>query len=241
MISLFEHTLVINLEEREDRRLTVFAQLKKIGIQHPERIAAIKTKYGAVGCSMSHIKCIEHAKKNNWEYVCVIEDDFKCVNPEKFQSSISKFQENSIKDGIQWDVLLIGGNNCPPYYTPPNVNYCVQITQCACTIGYVVKRDFYDILIENYREGASKLMRDPTNKREFAIDMYWKHLQRSGRWYLLFPLTITQETCYSDVEERVTNYDHLMLDIDKPWLFASSQQTRNVLQKMVCIKGSGSL
>lgn len=237
-MNLLEHTLIINLIEREDRKLTVSHQLKNIGVVNPQWISAIKTKDGAIGCSMSHIKCLELAKKNNWEYVCVIEDDFKCVDPSTFKSSLSLFQKNSIKDNIQWDILLLGGNNCPPYYKIPNVEYCVQITNCQCTVAYIVKQGFYDTLIQNYREGVGKLMRDPRNKREFAVDMHWKHLQYTRTWFILTPLTITQETSYSDVEEQVINYDHLMLDIDKPWYF-SQFQSQNILQNMVCIKGNG--
>jgi hypothetical protein len=234
-LQLLEHTLVINLVEREDRRLSVSVQLKKIGVSNPEFIHAIKTKDGAIGCSMSHIKCIELARKNNWDYVCVVEDDFKCVDPKIFTSSLSKFQQNSIRDNISWDVLLIGGNNCPPYYKIQNVDYCVQITNCQSAIAYVVKREFYDTIIQNFREGVGKLMRDPSNKHQYAVDMYWKHLQQSGRWFLLTPLTITQETSYSNIEDKVINYDHLMLDIDKPWVFNQFNH-QNALQNMICIK-----
>jgi hypothetical protein len=237
MIDILEHTLVINLGEREDRKLTVFIQLQNIGA-NPERVPAVKTKDGAIGCSMSHIKCLEIAKKSNWEYVCIVEDDFKCIDPVKFKSSLSKFQKNSIKDNIQWDVLLLGGNNCPPYQTLPNVDYCVQITNCQSAIAYVVKKHYYDTMINNYREGVAKLMREPKNKREFAVDMYWKKLQNSRKWFILVPLTITQETSYSDIEERVVNYDHLMLDIDKPWVFSNQLYMKNMLKNMVCIKGN---
>lgn len=238
MMNLLEHTLVINLDSREDRKINVFIQLQKLGVSNPERVSAVKTKDGAIGCSLSHIKCLEVARKNNWEYVCIIEDDFKCIDADSFKSSISKFEKNSINDNIQWDVLLIGGNNCPPYYNLPNVDYCVKITNCQSAIGYIVKRDFYNSIIHNFREGVSKFMRDSKNKREFAVDMYWKHLQHSGRWFLLIPLTITQETSYSDIEEKVMNYDHLMLDINKSWLFSNQFQMDNILKNMVCIKGN---
>lgn len=238
-MNLLEHTLVINLDSREDRQINVYAQLQRIGVYHPERVSAVKTKDGAIGCSLSHIKSLEVARKNNWEYVCIVEDDFKCVDTETFKSSITKFQNNSVKDNIQWDVLLIGGNNCPPYYNLPNVDYCVQITNCQSAIGYIVKRDFYNTLISNFREGVGKFMRDTQNKREYAVDMYWKHLQPSKRWFLLIPLTITQETSYSDIEEKVMNYDSLMLDINKSWLFSNPFQTDNILKNMICIKGNG--
>lgn len=234
-MNLLQNTLFINLESREDRKFHVVHQLKQLGVENPQRFNAVKTASGAVGCSLSHIKCIELAKKNEWDYVAVIEDDFKCVNPEIFRSSLKKFQEKSENDGIQWDVLLLGGNNVPPYTVPAGVDYCVQITNVQSTVGYIVKKSFYDTMIANYREGVAQLMKNPTNKRQFAIDMYWKTLQSSGRWFMLTPLTITQCESYSDVEQRNTNYDHLMLDLDKKWLFeqAYMQQT---LQNMTVIK-----
>jgi hypothetical protein len=36
---------------------------------------------------------------------------------------------------------------------------------------------------------------------------------------MIIPATVTQYQDYSDIEKRVVNYDHLMLDIQKDWLF----------------------
>ena len=229
-MDLLQNTLYINLEHREDRKFHVVAQLRNIGCLSPERFPAVQARDGAVGCSLSHIKCLELAKARGWESVCIVEDDFKCVDPARFRKSLADFQAN---DGIQWDVLLLGGNNCPPHFFPKEIDYCVQITNCQTTIAYVVRQSYYDTLIQNYRDGVAKLMRDPTNKREYAIDMYRKSLQTSGKWFLLVPLTITQLACYSDIEKREMNYDHLMLDIDKPWLF---QNPNVALQNMTCIR-----
>jgi GR25 family glycosyltransferase involved in LPS biosynthesis len=232
-----ENVLYINLDHREDRKLHILSQMKKMGIENPVRFSAVKTKNGAVGCGLSHIKCLELAKERNWETVCILEDDFNCLKLDVFMNSLSNFSQNHEKDGIDWDVLLLGGNNCPPYHKMNGVDYCVQITNCQTTVGYIVKKHLYDILIENMREAVHHLIKDPANKRQFAIDMYWKKLQTSGKWYLITPLTITQHVCFSDVEENVKNYDHLMLDIDKPWLF-SQQYFQQTLQKMTCIKSS---
>ena len=35
----------------------------------------------------------------------------------------------------------------------------------------------------------------------------------------IYPLTVTQYENYSDIEEGITNYNHLMLDAEKKWLF----------------------
>jgi GR25 family glycosyltransferase involved in LPS biosynthesis len=237
-INLLEHTLVINLDTRIDRLVHAKKELASIGVLAPERFPAIKNKHGAIGCSLSHIKCLEIAKSREWEYVFICEDDITFTNPQLFRHSLDRFQENSERDGIMWDLLLIGGNNCPPYNRIHNVDYCVQISNCQSTIGYVVRKSYYDTLISNFREGVMQLMRDPENKPNYAIDMYWKRLQIYGRWYLIVPLTVTQMRDYSDVEQREVNYDHLMLDLDKDWLMSRMTQQR-ALSGMTCFKRPG--
>jgi hypothetical protein len=167
--------------------------------------------------------------------VTIIEDDFECIDIPTFRNSLSNFWENHVKDAIVWDVLLLGGNNCPPFVKPPKVDYCVQVSNCQTTIGYVVKKAFIPTLIQNMREAVSQLMHYPEQKQNYAIDIYWKRLQVSGKWYLITPLTITQYTCFSDVEEQEKNYDHLMLDMEKRWLF-SPQYQQQVMQTMTTIK-----
>ena len=85
------------------------------------------------------------------------------------------------------------------------------------------------------REAVSLLMRNQEDKKQYAIDIFWKTLQQSGRWFLLCPLTITQHVCFSDVEEQEKNYDHLMLDMDKKWLFSPEYQ-QQVMDHMTAIK-----
>lgn len=227
--------LYINLDHREDRKWHIVSQLNQLGLHSFERFPAVKTTNGAIGCGISHIKCLELAKERGWDMVTIIEDDFKCVNADIFTKSLSDFWKNHKKDGIQWDVLLLGGNNCPPFERLVNVDYCIQTFNCQTTIGYVVKRAFYDILINNMREAVSLLMRNQEDKKQFAIDIFWKRLQQSGRWFLLCPLTITQHVCFSDVEEQETNYDHLMLDMEKKWIFSPEYQEA-VMNQMTTIK-----
>ena len=210
-MELFKHTLFINLEHRSDRLEHVKEELKKIGVEG-ERVNAVKLAQGAIGCTMSHIKCIELAKTRNWPHVFICEDDITFTNPSLFLENIKKFHEN--KD-IIWDVLIIGGNNVPPYQKVQP--YCARVLNCQTTTGYIVKSDFYDVLIDNFKEGVQKLMKNPANKREFAIDMYWKRLQMQYYWYMIMPATVTQYENYSDIEDRNMSYDRLLLDTDKEW------------------------
>lgn len=206
------HALYINLESRKDREIYVKNQLKSIGIS-ATRFNAVKLPNGALGCSMSHLKCLEMAKTNNWDHVMIVEDDITFLNPALFAKQLNKFLDIH----KVWDVVIIGGNNIPPYKQIDET--CVKISKCQTTTGYMVKSHYYDTLIENYRDGIKLLLKEPQKHILYAIDKYWFQLQENHRWYLIIPLTVTQKQDYSDIEKRNTNYINLMLDLDKKWLF----------------------
>lgn len=210
---MFEHTLFINLESRTDRLLHVTNQLKKLNVEGTH-FNAVKMENGAIGCTISHIRCLEQAKKANWPQVFICEDDICFSNPELLLDHVSKFKQHV---GDAWDVLIIGGNNVPPYQ--PIGDFCAKITNCQTTTGYVVNQPYYDTLIANFRNGLQLLLKNPNNKPQYAIDMYWKRLQPQDRWYIITPLTVYQLEGYSDIEHKTTNYKNMMLDINKPWLF----------------------
>jgi hypothetical protein len=210
---LFENTHFINLEHRVDRLHHVKNQLSKINVAGT-RFNAIKTSNGAIGCSMSHLKCLEMAKKSDAPFVFICEDDIQFLDAPLFLKQLETFCEN-IK--LDWDVLIVSGNICPPFQQIGD--YCVRLANCQTTTGYIVQNHYYDTLIANYREGIKMLLSNPNNKREFAIDIYWKRLQGSGRWYMITPPTVVQMEGFSDVEGRNTNYKHLMTDMNKDWLF----------------------
>lgn len=213
-MELLKNTLYINLEHRVDRLVNIITQLKSLNVTGT-RFNAIKMNKGHIGCTISHIKCLELAKKNEWDYVFICEDDIVFNDPKLLLNNLEQFNKNA---DIKWDVLIIGGNNVPPFDQVNN--YCVKVYNCQTTTGYIVKKHYYDTLITNFKEGLEKLLRDSENKREFAIDIYWKQLQKKDNWYLLIPLTVTQLESYSDIEHRVIKYNNLMLDLNKEWLTA---------------------
>ena len=208
-----QNTVYINLDYRIDRREHTQTELAKIGIMTPTRLNATKMNYGAIGCSMSHIRCLEMAKKENWPHVFICEDDITFMNPALFMSKLAQFAESK----IEWDVLIVSGNTAPPF--GESTDFCIRTFNVQSTTGYIVQQHYYDTMIANFREGVQHLMKDPENKREFAIDMYWKRLQQVGRWYILIPLSVYQYSNYSDVENKNVDYSRLMLDLEKKELF----------------------
>lgn len=212
MQNLFEHTLYINLEHRVDRRAHVEAEMKKMGI-NATRFNAIKTRSGAIGCSMSHLACLQMAKAEGWPYVFIAEDDICFSNPDLLSTQVNKFLKAK---GDDWDVLLIAGNNAPPHQ--PIGDFCVRVANCRAATGYIVRSAYYDTLIDNFKGGLQGLIKNPADKPNFACDMYWMRLQAHDRWFLIVPLTVYQIDGYSDIEERHTDYRGLMVDLEKTWL-----------------------
>jgi glycosyl transferase family 25 len=191
-------------------------QLQKIGIRPEavERFPAIRPAKGdgAIGCTMSHLRCLQKAQEAGWDHVCIVEDDIEFLNPELFMSQMNRFLENH----PVWDVVLLGGNNVPPYQKIDTT--CVRVGSCQTTTGYLIKSHYFDTLIQNIKEGLGFLLRSPEKHVLYAIDKYWFHLQRQHHWYLIIPLTVTQRADYSDIEKRPTNYQRVMTDLDKSYL-----------------------
>ena len=214
-INEIKHGFYINLETRPDRKAHVEQQLTNIGLHEVvQRFNAIKLPNGALGCSMSHLKCVEKAKEMNWDHVFIVEDDILFLNPSLFQQQVNTFLERKQNN---FDVLLLAGNNMPPYNKVDEC--CVQVFQCQTTTGYLVMSHYYDTLITNFREGITNLVKEPMKHSLYAIDKYWFHLQKKDKWFLIIPLTVVQREDYSDIEKRQTNYRRCMTDLNKEALF----------------------
>lgn len=207
-----KNILYINLDNRPDRRLHVEKQLESVGM-NGTRFSAIKMENGRVGCSMSHLKCLQTAKANNWDHVFICEDDITFTKPELFKQQLNKFLTTENSAVNNWDVCIVGGNNLPPFQQIDD--YCIRVSHCQTTTGYIVKGHYFDKLIDNYREGISRLIREPEKHVMFAIDKHWLQLQKQDRWFLITPATVIQLEDYSDIEKRVVNYNWHMLDLEK--------------------------
>jgi hypothetical protein len=221
-----KHAFYINLASRKDRKQHVEEQLQKLGITTATRFNAIKLPNGALGCSMSHLKCLEIAKENGFPHLLIVEDDIKFLDAELLKKQMNSF----LSKHSSWDVVIIGGNNIPPYQKIDDT--CIKVTSCQTTTGYLVNGHYYDILIENYRTGIKKLLDNPSQHVLYAIDKYWFNLQRKDNWYLIIPLTVVQREDYSDIEKRATNYARVMTDLDKEWLFRPKQAQSNTITPM---------
>ncbi len=217
-----KHIFYINLDHRLDRKEHVEAQLNEVGLKGFQRFNAIKMENGAVGCSMSHLKLLQTALKKDYEHILILEDDITFLDPELFKTQLNTFfkdqsKKDHLKKGSSWDVVLIAGNNMPPYQKIDDT--CIKVTRCQTTTGYLVNGHYIEKLMNNVKMGLTNLLNDPTKHALYAIDKFWFALQETDNWFLITPLTVVQREDYSDIEKKVINYQSIMTDLDKKELF----------------------
>jgi len=231
-----QHVYYINLEHRDDRLKHVQEQMTALGLGDVStRFNAIKMKNGAIGCSMSHLKLLEMAVEKKLPHILIVEDDILFLDVDLFKTQFKKTMqelEREMEESKEsWDVVLFSGNNIGNYrklvvnngnnQSKKNENVvAIQVSLCQTTTGYLVNGPYIPVLAQNVREGVEKLMSEPTNKNDYAIDRYWFHLQMRelSRWFLIMPVCVIQKEGYSDIEERYTNYAQVLLNVDKEWL-----------------------
>jgi GR25 family glycosyltransferase involved in LPS biosynthesis len=220
------------LDTRPDRKLHIEAQLNSVGLTKYKRFKAIKTTSGAIGCTMSHLKCLMDARDQQLSHLLICEDDTTFLKPHLFRTQLNAF----LKKKHPWDVVLFAGNNVSPYQHIDET--CIKVSHCQTTTCYLVKGSYFTTLIDNITDGLRQLMHNPRNRFYYAIDKYWLHLQKRDRWYLITPLTVIQQEGYSDIEKRVMKYEGLMTKINKtivptviPEITAPSISINNILNR----------
>ena len=194
----------INLDRRTDRREQMEGALDALRVpaDKRERFAAVEHAHGAVGCSRSHLAVLRRARREGWPNVMVLEDDFQpAVDAGTWDARLARFLD-AVPD---FDVLLLA-YNLRREDARGGAGGARRTLDAQTTAGYVVRQPFYDTLIANIEASTRQLSASPHRHGDFAIDMYWKRLQPSARWYHAVPRLGTQRAGYSDIEKTHVNY-----------------------------------
>jgi hypothetical protein len=202
---MFDHILYINLDKRTDRRWQLECELRKMGVPDSKitRISGVIDRFGSLGCSKAHLAALTLFEQHpDWENVLIMEDDAMfSQSREQIDSVLNQFCSLHIK----WDVLQLLANVQEFRETTfPGIVRFVETQTTAC---YAVNKTFLSILKSNVAEGISKLEKCENSQSDFCIDQYWKPLQKAHTWLGFTPVIGYQRDGYSDIEQRVTNYN----------------------------------
>lgn len=198
----------INLDHRTDRKEQFLREMEKLGIssEQVERIPGIyNEEIGAVGCGKSHIKTLETFLASQHDTCLIFEDDFEFT----LDINYAKFLLRSLfEDKVAFDLVMVSGNIFKT--GPAPVPYLQQVFDGQTVSGILVTRQFAPVLLSCFKEAIHELEawfnRYKERKHEYCIDIYWKKLQPTARWFIFKPKFGIQRESYSDNEYRVANY-----------------------------------
>jgi len=194
-------TFYINLDSREDRRTSIEKELSCVGFPH-DRFPAIKYDPPQVGCSMSHLRCLELAKERNLPSVLIVEDDLVWTKKShEIRAALESLEH------IDYNVAVLAPGFTDGSEATRVNDMFVTGTTCQTALAYICKREYYDTLIENFKE-AIELFKSGKDYHEYAIDQHWKRLQTKG-WVFAYPILGKQRPGHSDIlgSEQVYEYN----------------------------------
>ena len=202
----------INLDRRSDRWSECQANYESMGLSTAavRRVPAVEdTDFGALGCAKSHVSVLSHfLTQESAPYCLVLEDDFDLVRP--FSELVDSFNRLA-SERIDWDALLLVGTSViAGARQEPGI---ARVIESQCTAGYLVNRRYAPALLACFAESIPLLesLRGLQPRHlavsRLAIDVAWKRLQRRDRWHIFTPSMGRQRPSFSDIEQRVVNYD----------------------------------
>lgn len=189
-------TYCINLDHRIDRWGQASEQFAKHSLS-VERFSAIKggdyigdskLKTGLIGCNLSHYFIIERAKVLGFDSVMIFEDDV--VLHDNF---IQEFHACLPELPTDWNMLYFGGSHREPVQKISD-RIC-KVSKTLTTHAYIIHRSMYDRALEMLRN-----LSEP-------VDCLFAELQKEFNVYVTNPPLAWQRESFSDIENRVMNYD----------------------------------
>lgn len=197
-----EKIFIINLDHRNDRLQHVLNELQKVSIPKKiiQRISAIQDPNGAIGCTKSHILCLDLANQNNYKNVLILEDDFTINNSTHFTEFIFYLINNP---NFSYNVICLNANIIKQIEYNQYFN---RLIESQTTSAYLVNNNYYLKLLNNFKEGLL-LFQKHKDKYNYAIDIYWKSLQLIDSWFAFKKKIGYQYKNYSDIEKRIIFYN----------------------------------
>jgi GR25 family glycosyltransferase involved in LPS biosynthesis len=207
----FSKTYCINLDRRLDRWIETSSIFEKHGIIC-ERISAKDGReiplpppfQFELGGSISHLNVIKKAKELNLKNVLIFEDDVDVIEDLQIE-----FSKKILEIPEDWDMIYFGGNHSAPL---------IQITENVFKMNwtyalqmYAVNSKFFDKLISFLEDKIEKsLRREISLTPSVAADYFMAQLQSEYNCYVIRPHFSWQRENYSDIQQKVLNYDYLL-------------------------------
>jgi GR25 family glycosyltransferase involved in LPS biosynthesis len=201
LTDFFEKTYCINLDRRLDRWLKVNEEFKKNKFNKIERFSAVDGKTiinksnllnGELGILQTHLKLIEKCKLENLKNVLIMEDDVV------FSSDVQNI-ERYIKDiPKDWEMIYFGGNHKQVILPTHIKNNVYQLHKSVAIHCIAINHIVFDEILEKLPHYTEQ------------VDNFYTEIQKRGKVYGVIPNLVFQSQDYSDIQNKIVNYDYLL-------------------------------
>ena len=224
--SLIDGTLVVNLDSRPDRWISIQSQAAEMNLPvRLERIPAVRgvdlpgfaqrpwfrkgkrdrNWAGRAGCTLSHRNAIEHAQAAGWRAVLILEDD--AVFSPKFAAVAAQLQVFLENQRPDWTVCYLG-------FTQPegpsrqladlgDGHAVHQVYGCYTTHAYLLRDSTYAWLLEQLPDERTVW---PWIARHRAVDRWYsRNLSKRFETLVVTPSLVTQQAGDSDITGRAAH------------------------------------
>ncbi len=213
LFNYFDKIFLINLDSRKDRLDESMKILNTYNLgEKLIRFSAItpppnlkdsfdekgrKISRGAVGLILSMLEIFKESKKNNYNSILILEDDFLLKNEEYGGDVIEQLKN------IEWDVFYLGANLHQKLDNVSNNLYKIKYGYATHAVAY--NKNFYDYFLTSYDSGDIKIL--DVWLSEFA--------QNNLNCFCSWPILSIQRPSYSDIENKFTDYDWMINNYNK--------------------------
>jgi hypothetical protein len=194
-----------NLVHRTDRKDHIQKEFASININTDDILridACYRPGFGHLGCSESHIKALQTALTNGWEWTAIFEDDFTFRRPAEFQTEVQKALHT-----FRPDILLLAQGTKGLTAEDTSDPTIIRIKRSVTASGYIIHRLYVPVLLKNFQESRNQLEAAGKDATWFCLDQAWAPLQRTDRWFGFKQPIGYQEEGHSDIVGAYVRYN----------------------------------
>jgi hypothetical protein len=213
-----DHTFVINLKHRKDRKKNMIKQLKKVHLQTYEFFDAIrpstldleawnpyflnpipdwfkitggnelKYKIGCLGCLLSHMEVIKLSIERNYERVLILEDDTEF----QLETSLSSYLKDVSPRAF--GLFYLAGNHRGSKIE--KVDDVLKVEGTYTTGSYIIDKSVMSYIVQHI-QGFTR-----------EIDVFYANvIQKKFPCYCVYPHITKQAEGYSDIVQKEVCYN----------------------------------
>lgn len=213
-----DHTFVINLKHRKDRKKNMIKQLKKVDLQTYEFFDAIrpttldleawnpyflnpipdwfkltggnelKYKIGCLGCLLSHMEVIKLSIERNYERVLILEDDTEF----QLETSLSSYLKDVTPRAF--GLFYLAGNHRGSKIE--KVDDVLKVEGTYTTGSYIIDKSVMSYIVQHI-QGFTR-----------EIDVFYANvIQKKSPCYCVYPHITKQAEGYSDIVQKEVCYN----------------------------------